>query len=847
MKSKHAFNTWIGKMAWRDSRSSRKRLFLFMSSIILGIAALVAITSFGRNLEEAIHAQAKTLLGADLVIHSRQPWTPEAEAFVQSLGGEQSRETNFASMVSLPKNGSTRLADVRALEGRFPYYGKFQTAPASAADTFKEGPLALVEEGLMLQFGAEVGDQIQIGEFTYRIAGRLQKIPGEASVEFTGPRIYIPMAYLSQTKLLQRGSLASYKAYFKFDPTVDVDVLVAKIDSDLTKHRLRSDTVRERQAEMGQAIENVYRFLNLVGFIALLLGAIGVASAVHAYVKQKIGTVAILRCVGARAKQTMAVYLVQAMVMGLGGAMVGVLLGIGTQFLLPRVIGDLLPVSVEPSVSWLAILEGLATGLGITLLFALLPLLSVRKISPLLTLRSSYEETKPRTRDPLRWLTFLLIAAGVSGFALAQTERWTIGAGFVVGLAVAFGVLAGVAKLIMWLVRAFFPSRWAYVWRQGLANLYRPNNQTVVLMLSLGLGTFLISTLYLTQSALLAHVSLTGGGTNPNMVLFDIQSDQNEGVASLIRSFDLPLMQRVPIVTMRLEAVRGRSVEDIMNDPRPAIRGWALQREYRVTYRDHLIETEKVIAGAWQGRVDPSSGTIPISLEESMARSLRVSVGDQLVFNVQGVPMTTTVSSIRQVEWRRVQPNFLLVFPAGALEEAPQFHVLVTRVESSEMSARVQRAVVKQFPNVSIIDLTLILNTIDSVLSKVSLIIKFMASFSVLTGLIVLASAVITSRYHRIQESVLLRTLGASRAQIIKIMVIEYLFLGGFAAATGLLLSLGGGWALAYFVFEVTFVPAVLPLLLTLIVVIGLTVLIGMVNSRGIWNRPPLEVLRVEV
>jgi len=366
-------------------------------------------------------------------------------------------------------------------------------------------------------------------------------------------------------------------------------------------------------------------------------------------------------------------------------------------------------------------------------------------------------------------------------------------------------------------------------------------------MLSLGLGTFLISTLYMAQSTLLAQVSLTGSGNNPNMVMFDIQSDQKESVANLVRSFDLPLLQQVPVVTMRLSAVRGKTTEELLKDSNPSIPEWALQREYRSTYRDSLIDTEEVIAGAWPGNVDRSSSTVPISLEEGIAETLKVSVGDQLIFDVQGVPMTTTVSSIRKVDWRRVQPNFFVVFPSGVLEDAPQFHVLVTRVSSNEGSARLQRAVVQEFPNVSIIDLTLVLNTIDSVLSKVSFVIRFMALFSILTGLIVLASAVISGRYQRIQESVLLRTLGASRAQIIKIMVIEYLFLGGFAAFTGLLLALAGSWALAHFVFDAAFAPAVLPILITLILVVGLTILIGMLNSRGICNRPPLEVLRVDV
>lgn len=838
-------SSWAWKMAWRESRSSRRRLLLFVLSIVLGVAALVAISSFGRNLEQAMNDQAKALLGADLVITSRQPIIPELDTWLRSLGGEQSRETSFASMVSLLKNGRTRLVQVRALDGRFPYYGQLQTAPPAAAHSFQEGPQALVEDGLMLQLDAQVGDDIKIGAFTYRIAGRLLKVPGEVSFDLTGPRVYIPMAYLNQTKLLQRGSLASYRVYFKFDQNTNVDQVVAHIQPQLTAYRLTSETAEQRQMALGRAMENLHGFLNLLGFIALLLGGIGVASAIHVYIKRKIGTVAILRCIGAKTKQTVTVYVIQAMLMGLVGATAGALLGTGVQRVLPRVLGDFLPVSVPVTICWRAIVEGMATGLGLTFLFALLPLLSVRRISPLLTLRVSYEETHLVVRDRLRWVIYVLIALVISGFAIAQTGQWTVGLGFAAGVGVAFGVLAGVGAMLMKVVKAHFPTGWAYVWRQGLANLYRPHNQTVVLILALGLGTFLISTLHLTQHTLLSQVSDVGSGYNPNLVLFDIQTDQKEHVANLVHSFGLPLLQQVPVVTMRLASVGGRSVAELLKDPtRPE---WPLRREYRVTYREHLIETEQVVAGRWQGRVNDSAKPIPISLEEDVVRPLRVGVGDELVFDVQGVPIRTVVGSIRQVQWRRIQPNFLVVFPAGVLEHAPQFHVFVTRAPSSEASAAVQRAVVEQFPNVSMIDLRLVLDTVDSVLSKVSFVIQFMALFSIVTGLIVLASTVASSRYQRIRESVLLRTLGASRTQIINIMVVEYLCLGVAAALTGLLLSLASSWALARFVFETPLKLALAPTVLVFVLVIGLTIVIGMLNSRGTYNRPPLEVLRADV
>jgi putative ABC transport system permease protein len=297
---------------------------------------------------------------------------------------------------------------------------------------------------------------------------------------------------------------------------------------------------------------------------------------------------------------------------------------------------------------------------------------------------------------------------------------------------------------------------------------------------------------------------------------------------------------------MRLEQINGKDVREMQKDSTAGIPGWALRREYRSSYRDSLNDNETILAGKLQRRSENSADTIYVSLEEGIAEELQVNVGDELVFDVQGVPMTTRVGSLRRVNWQRMMPSFFVLFPEGVLEAAPQFHVLVTRAPSNEQSARLQQAIVQRFPNVSGIDVALILNTVDAVLDKVSFVIRFMAFFSIMTGLAVLAGAVIMSRYQRIQESVLLRTLGANRQQVLKIMVIEYFLLGGFAALTGLLLAAAGSWALAVFVFKTSFSPALLPMLIIFVIVISLTMLIGLLNSRGIIDRPPLEVLRAE-
>jgi putative ABC transport system permease protein len=840
-------SAWTWRMAWRDSRSSRRRLLFFSASIVLGIAALVAIASFGKNLQAAIEEHAKSLLGADLVIASRRPFSEEQETLLKSLNGAQSREINFSSMIMFPRTEGTRLVQVRALSGDFPYYGPLETEPQQAALDFRRGEGVLVEESLLIQFGAKIGDPVKIGELTTRIVGRLQKVPGETLVFATiSPRVYMALSDLDKTGLVREGSLARYKIYFKFGPQENVERLVDQLKTRLNQLRLSYNTVEERKKDLGNAMENLYNFLNLVGFIALLLGGVGVASAINVHLKQKLDTVAVLRCLGCSIGQTFAVYLIQATALGFIGALAGAALGLSVQKILPRVVADFVPFSVTFFTSWSAVLQAMAIGFAICLLFALLPLLSVRHVSPLAAIRSSYEHSSRGRRDPLLWLAYGLVGAGLLAFSFAHTEGWRDALGFAGGLALAFVLLAGTAKLITLLARRVIPPTFPYVLRQGLANLHRPNNRTILLMLSLGLGTFLILTLYLTQGTLLSELTTSRQGNQPNAILFDIQADQKQGVEDLIRAQQLQVLEEAPVVTMRINSIKGRPTEELLADKKEKIPHWALRREYRSTYRDHLRSAERIVAGKWHPQAEKEASIIPISLEEGIAEDLKVGLGDEIVFDVQGVPIATRVASLRQVDWKRVQPNFFVVFPAGVLEDAPGFHVLVTRITSPEQSATLQRAVVQKYPNVSVIDITLVLQTLDSVVGKVSYVIRFMALFTVATGLLVLVGAVLTGRFQRVRESVLLRTLGASRAQVLRILMVEYLCLGAMAALTGIALALASSWALARFVFEVGFTVSPLPVAASVVIVSLLTVLTGLVMSRGVLSHPPLAVLRSE-
>ncbi|WP_020532665.1 ABC transporter permease [Flexithrix dorotheae] len=834
-------------MAWRDSRKNRSRLLLFTSSIILGIAALVAINSFSNNLKNDIDDQAKSLIGADLSVRGRLPMSDSVHAFFDTLALFKANEVRFASMAYFPVSDGTRLIQIKGLEGDFPFYGEFETVPQSAARDFRNGRKALVDNTLLIQFGADVGDSVKIGKLNFLIAGRLEKAPGEIGLNATiAPTVYIPGKYLEETGLIKKGSRINYTYYYKFESEERTEEVVEKGKKFLKTESLRYETVEGRKENVGEAFSDLTQFLNLVGFVALLLGCVGVASAVHIYIKEKIGTVAVLRCLGVKGTGAFLIYLFQISAMGLFGSIVGAILGSGIQVILPKVLQDFLPLEVSYSISWIAIAEGIFSGFIVSILFALLPLLTVRKISPLRTLRAFFEEDSS-SKDLLKWLAFLAIAIFIFGFAYLQIREIKEAFFFTGFIALCFLILTGIGRLIMWLVKKYFPASWSYVWRQGIANLYRPNNQTLILIVSIGLGTALISTLFFTQSLLLDKVELSASENQPNMVLFDIQTPQKDEVEKLVEEFDMPLIQKVPVVNIGVQEINGVTKFENEQDTTSEIDTWVYNREYRVTYRDTLIDSETLEKGNWVGEIESFNDSIFISIDEGFARRMHVKLGDEILFNVQGTPVKTYVSSFRKIDWNRVQTNFLIVFPKGVLEEAPQFHVVVTRVKSDEQSAKFQQALVKSFPNVSSIDLALILKTLDDVLGKVSFVIRFMALFSIVTGILVLIGSVIISKYQRIQESVLLRTLGANRKQVLKINALEYFFLGSLASLSGIILALVGSWALAYFNFDSPFVPDPVPSLIVLAIITGLTVIIGMLNTRGILGKPPLEILRSEV
>jgi putative ABC transport system permease protein len=919
------------RLAWRESRTARRRLALYMSSIAFGVAALVAIDSFAGNVTRSIREQSRTLLGGDMALQARAAFPAVVDTLLDSLRANKvatSRVTTFASMALAEPSGGTRLVQVRAVSAGYPFYGAIETVPATAWSRVHRESIVLVDASLLVALNASVGDSLRLGQKMFAIAGTLGNVPGDAGITAViGPRVYVSDTWLPATGLLSFGSRAEYDVVLKLPEPLATPAASARVARDLRRRidpkaaalqeaqeaageerrgpggeaeepppteraaadtttaaatttagaaapatagattagpaglmsgaartRVRVRTVADTERDFTESVARLADFLSVIGLIALLLGGIGVASGVNAFVSAKIDTVAVLRCLGATSRQVLALYVVQSAAMGLVGAIAGTLLGVAIQFLLPGVIADFLPIDVTLALEPRPLLLGLATGVWVSLVFAMRPLLALRRVSPLQAIRREMDGAAlPREwNDPARLTVDALLVCSIVGIVVSRIGNVRQGLYISAGIAGAVLVLWIAATLLIAAARRSTRPSWPFELRQGIANLHRPANQTRAVTLALGFGAFLLSTVYLVQANLLSRVQATSAGSAGNLLFFDVQDDQAAPLDSLLRARQHPVVQQTPIVTMRIDALNGRSVPSLMADTSTRRAGWALRREYRSTYRDSLVGSETLVSGTWfadsatraGARAANPDAPFEVSFERDLATDLGIVLGDTVTWNVQGVPVTTVVTSLRTVNWARFEANFFVVFAPEALRRAPQQYVVVANVAAGPAIAAVQRDIVRRFPNISSLDLTLVRQTIGAIVDRVTLAIRFLGLFSLAMGVPVLFSAVAATRRARLREGVLLRTLGASRAQVARVLLAEYGALGALGALTGMVLAFAGAWGLTRFVFKDTFDPAVGPTFAIAAGMLLLTMAIGLLTSRDVYKETPMAAIR---
>jgi len=827
-----------------------KRTWIHAMAVALGVAALVAVHAFRADAERSVHAEARNLLGADLRFSNRDPLPDTIQAIVDSLvtaGARISTMVSLPSMVLSTTTGTARLFQIRAVEGGWPFYGGAGSDPPGTWPPEPAARGAWVDAAAMIQLGSRLGDTLLIGDVRVPLLGTVVDFPAELGLQTAvGPRVFIPRAVLNDADLLGFGSLVRYQTYLAME-----DEGAATEVTDRYRDRLRasgtsSTTARGRAEALSDGLQNLSRYLGVVGLGALLLGGIGVASAIHVFVRSKLTSVAVLRCLGATRGSVLWAYLVQAAGVGIGGSVLGAALGVALQLLLPQLLGGLLPFEIVPRLSWSAVLLGIAVGSWATLAFALGPLLPLRNVPPLLALRNDFEAGPP-ARDRLTWA--VRGGIGVTVVLLSVLEAPTV----LQGLAVAAG-LSGVLLLLWGLAvittrsaRRLVPRGASYAVRQGVSNLFRPRNQTVPVVMAMGFGVFVIGTVGEVERNLSEGLSLEVDQGAPNVLLFDIQTDQRERVEAVVARHASSAPISTPMVPARIAALNGRPAADLMADTSDtAPSRWALRREYRNTYRDALTDAEELVAGAWwtEGGEPGGDGIPGISVEADLAESLGLDIGSTVTWDLAGRTVETEVRSLRTVDWARFEPNFYVVYEPGVVERAPHTFLTVARVEGEEARGRLQRDVAMEFTNVSVLDLARVQDALAVLLDAMRRAMSFLALFSAMAGVVILAGAVAVTRAQRMREAALLKTLGARRSLVLRIMVVEYAALGALSTGGALILAIVAAWALVTGVLDMSFRLHLGPAIGVAAAVTGLALAAGLVGGRGVLGRPPLRVLR---
>jgi putative ABC transport system permease protein len=849
-------------MAWRETRGSFRHFIFFLVCIALGVGALVGVTGFSSDLERTIRKEARALLSADVEVRTNRPLDEAGIARLDALRAQGVRWTTVSEMVAMasdPRTGATQLVELKAVGPGYPFYGRLTAEPAGTVAALDEPNTALAEQGLLARLGLRVGDRIKLGLSELTIAGVLTKEPDRIAGAFSlGPRLMIAQRALAATALVQPGSRIHYRYLLQLPAGVRAAAVAEELKTSLSTEYAEVNTYDDAQPRLSRFLANLTTYVGLVGLIALLVGGIGVANSVQAFMKERVDTLAVLKCVGAGSRTLVTIYLLQTLLLGALGSLAGILLGLGVGWLLPGLMSGLLPVTVERSVAPMPMVRGASMGVLTALLFALWPLLGIRRVPPARLFRRevSGEETVAWTggrslwRDRSQWIAALVIVAALAGLMLWQIGSLRIGATFLGVLALSLLLLTAGARGVVALVsRLGGPSApWAprsMILRQGLANLYRPGNQAAAAILSVGVGVTVILAIVIVEDGLLRQIQDNLPTEAPSFFFIDIQRDQRDAFAHLFADRGLTA-ELTPIARARLYAVGDQTVSAMsasggLEGRRDA---WFFQREYVVTVQSTLPKGNRIIAGRWWD--NGSERAAPeVSVEQDAAHHLGVTVGSTLTFDLQGRLITATVTSLRDVNWGSLTTNFFVIFSPGALDETTMSAIATVHVPPSE-DAVIQRAVVAAFPNVTAINIRYVLDAIGSVLTRLGRVVRLMALFTVAAGLLVLAGAIATSRYRRLREAVILKTLGATRGVIVRIFAVEYACLGATAGLIGAALASLLAFALLHFFLSLPWSLEPVRLATGALGAVLLTILTGFLATYRLLGRKPLVVLREE-
>ncbi len=844
------------KIARREARASQTKFLFVVLAVAAGVGSLTGVRGFSASFRNMLLRDARTLMAADL---SARVFTLPTDGQLAGIRRLESRGvrstwvTETVTMVSSATVPEPVLVSLKAVDPKaYPFYGKVTLNPPAALGTALDSGTVVVSSDLLLRLKVNVGEEVRAGGQQFRIAGVVESEPDRMSGTLNvGPRVMMSRGGLDRTGLIGFGSRAAQRFLFQLSP--------GSPPVERTRRFLRRTfpeaqviDFRETHPTITRGLERATTFLSLVSLVALIVGALGVAMAMHSHLQQKLDSIAVMKCLGARSGQIIRIYVTQTLALGLAGGLLGIALGLGVQGVFPNLIARYFQLQPGVSWDWNSAAQGVAAGVLTTLLFTLPPLLSVRRVSPALVLRREMPESArgwvERLRDaqaPI--LSGALIVIGLGGISAwlsngTAKESLRLGAYFAGALVASLLALSAVAWMLLWSLKALLRGRAGIRlpanFRHGAANLYRPGNQARAALVALGLGVMFSLTIYLVQRSMLRDIARSAPPGMPNVFLIGITEAQKEPVRAMLRA--QPGVEGepeiAPNVSVRLVSVDGEPVEK-MN-----LQGWGRRflQTRSASFSAVKPEHTDIVQGAWwQG------GTGQVSVAEEAAKILNIRIGAQLRFTSFGRNLSTRVSAIHRTEAIRVGAANEFVFDPVTLAGLPAIYYGGVRVKTLQVAA-LQRAAYEKFPTVSVINAADVLQIVQDVVDQIALVIRFISLFTILAGVIILASSVAGTRFRRIREVVILKTLGATRRRVAGIFSVEFLILGAVAGLMGSLLATGFSGLLLKRFFDARFQFDPIPNLVTIVVTALIANTAGWLASFRILGRKPLEILREE-
>ncbi|HEV3471488.1 MAG TPA: FtsX-like permease family protein [Pyrinomonadaceae bacterium] len=838
---------FILNMARRELRASWKRLLFFFLCVGVGVGSIVALRSVIQNLNRAVAGEARALLTADVQVDSTREWPAGALAKIESAArpplAEARTETIEAPTMLRPADPSREgalIVELKGIEPPFPLYGEFRLADGRAFDhSLLSGGGAVVAPLLLERLNLKGGDRVKIGEKEFEIRGVTAQEPGAAGGFRLGPRVFVERGAVEEAGLAGFGSRTRRRVLLRAGEG-RAEELAARLRAELGDSLLGVRSYRDSEENMGEQFARAENYLSLAGLVVLVLGGIGVSSVTRVFVEQRKKSIAILKCVGATGRRLTGVYLAQIVALGLAGSVLGVILAKAALMFVRAKFAGSLPPNMGYGLQAGAVAQGLGLGLLISLLFSALPLLRIRHVKPNLLLREADTQLPRRWLDVWRWAVGLLVVAGLMFLTSWQAGSVKVGVLFLAGLGLTAVLLYLCAGLLIFLVRRA-RGLGTFSMRQAVNSLHRPGNQTRVVVMAVGLGAFLVIAVQAVQSNLLEEFDLTRRGRLPNMYLLDVQKDQVEGVRRIVAERAGTSAELIPTLRARIVAVNGQEID--LDAPGLRRERGRLGREYIVTYRPRLEYNETVVEGEFWDET-PSPGA-EVSVEEGMLGVAGIEVGGTVTFDILGRKVTARVTSARRVDWRNSRTGFLVLFRPGALDHAPQTFIgAVDGPEAEPARSRFQRALLDAYPNVSIIDVADIMRGVGRILSNITLAVSFVGGFVFLSGVLILAGSIAMTKFQRVYESAVLRTLGARRSTLIAILLGEYGLLGLAAGAVGALAANALSYAAATYVFDIRWAFAPAANLLGVAATVLLVCAVGALSSLDVLTRKPLSILR---